>query len=378
MIIHRFATDRLVKEIQAGKVVILYGPRRVGKTTLLSRFLSETALRYKRVVGDNLMDVASFSVPDARALRGVVGDAELFVVDEAQKIPNIGVCLKIIVDESPRVAVVASGSASLDLAQHAEKELVGRNKNVTLYPVSFSELSGHFGAVEAMNLLERWLLWGGYPEAVLEENSQKRSKYLGTLVGSYLYRDMLELSGIRKPKIVTDLLQMLAFQIGQEVSWAELSNNLKVSVDTVVRYLDLLEKSFVIFNARGFSRNLRKEIYKNSRYYFWDNGVRNALINNFNPLNLRNDVGQLWENFLAVERLKRMGHLGETANTYFWRTYDKKEIDWIEERGGRIYGYEFRWSGGTIRRSVRDEFLRAYPGAQIELIGRENFEQFVT
>lgn len=378
MKIRRLLWERLVQTIEPGKVVILYGPRRVGKTTLLKEALRNRKESVVWFTGDSADHRRILSVDEIDRVRDVVGDARLVIVDEAQKIDRIGPVLKIIVDYLLGVEVVVSGSASLDLAQHAEQELVGRNAILTLYPLSFQELAGFLGKAKARDQLEQWLVWGGYPEAVLKKHTSARQQYLQTLIGSYLYRDMLEIAGVQRPKIVEDILKLLAFQIGGEVSVSELGQHVGVAKETVMRYLDLLEKSFVIFNVRGFSRNLRKEIYRNSRYYFWDNGVRNALINNFNPLNLRNDAGQLWENFLAVERLKRMGNLGETASTYFWRTYDRKEIDWVEERGGRIYGYEFRWSGGTIRRSVRDEFLGAYPGAQIEIIGRENFEQFVT
>jgi len=377
MIIQRLLYKQLTEAIQPGKVVILYGPRRVGKTTLVNQLLSETKLKYRRFVGDNLADAVAFSVPDVRVLLGVVGDARLIVVDEAQKLKDIGLCLKIIVDQMPGVAVVATGSASFDLAQHTEKELVGRYKNFILYPISYEELVSHMGNLEARNLLERWLIYGGYPEAVLEEDTRKRNDYLQTLVGTYLYRDILEFSGVRKPKILTDILQMLAFQIGSEVSWAELANNLKVSTDTIVRYLDLLEKSFVILNVRGLSRNLRKEIYKNSRYYFWDNGVRNALINNFNPLSIRNDKGQLWENFLAIERKKRLGNAGTHPNYFFWRTYDQKEIDWVEEMDGKIFGYGFKWAAVKVNRSTREEFTKAYPGSWVEVVSRDNFEKFL-
>lgn len=369
--------QQLVEAIQPGKVVILYGPRRVGKTTLVAELLKETKLKARRFVGDNLADAAAFAVSDVRALRSVVGDAQLVVIDEAQKIKDIGLCLKIIVDQIPGVAVVATGSASFDLAVRTEGELVGRNKNLLLYPVSYTELGKYLGELEAKNLLERWLVWGGYPEAVLEEDSVKRKDYLNTLTGTYLFRDILELAGVRKPKIVMEILQMLAFQIGHEVSLAELASNLKVNVDTIIRYLDLLEKSFVIFNVRGFSRNLRKEVYKNSRYYFWDNGVRNAVINNFNPLAIRNDIGQLWENFLAIERLKLMSNTKTQANYYFWRTYDQKEIDWVEEVGGVIYGYEFKWGDNEIKRVTRDEFVRAYPGSVLDVVDKENFEKFI-
>ena len=227
--------------------------------------------------------------------------------------------------------------------------------------MSYPEICETIGVIEARNQLERWLVWGGYPAIVSTENPALREKLLGELVGAYLYRDILEMEGIRRSDKIVDLLRLLAFQIGHEVSITELATSLALSRQTVDRYLDLLEKVFVIFRVVGFSRNLRKEVTKNPRYYFFDNGVRNSLIQNFNPLPLRNDVGQLWENYLTVERRKANQAAGRSVNSYFWRTYDQKEIDCIEEHGGKLYGYEFKWQSGEMRRAARKEFSDAYP-----------------
>ena len=221
------------------------------------------------------------------------------------------------------------------------------------------------------------MVWGGYPAIMTTENPMLRERLLSELVGSYLYRDILDLEGIRRSDKIIDLLRLLAFQIGQEVSIAELATNLALNRQTVEHYLDLLEKVFVIFKVGGFSRNLRKEVTKNSRYYFYDNGVRNSLIQNFNPLALRNDTGQLWENYLWVERRKANQNAGRLVNAYFWRTYDQKEIDCIEEHGGMLYGYEFKWQGGVIRQATRDEFLKTYPGSQLITVNQENFARFL-
>ena len=234
-----------------------------------------------------------------------------------------------------------------------------------------------FGPLETRAQLERWLVWGGYPAIVTTADPSLRQHLLGELVGSYLYRDILELEGIRRSSKIVDMLRLLAFQIGHEVSLSELAANLAINRQTVERYLDLLEKVFVIFRVGGFSRNLRKEISKSARYYFYDNGARNSLIQNFNPLHLRNDVGQLWENFLMVERRKANQSAGRLANSYFWRTYDRKEIDYVEEYGGRLYGFAFKWQDGRIRRAVRNEFLQAYPQAELSVVNQENFETFV-
>jgi len=231
--------------------------------------------------------------------------------------------------------------------------------------------------LETRNQLEQWLVWGGYPVIATTSDLSLRERLLGELVGSYLYRDVLELGEIRRSEKIVDLLRLLAYQIGQEVSIAELATSLGLSRDTVERYLDLLEKVFVIFRVGGFSRNLRKEVTKNSRYYFFDNGVRNSLIQNLNPISVRNDAGQLWENFLMVERRKSNQFAERSVNAYFWRTYDQKEIDYIEEHAGQLNAYEFKWGDGEIKSTTRKLFEEAYPDAKMQVINRENFEGFV-
>ena len=248
----------------------------------------------------------------------------------------------------------------------------------TLYPVSYGELQKSIGTLEARGQLERWLVWGGYPTMITTLDVNLRLRLMNELVGSYLYRDILELEGVRRADKIVDLLRLLAFQIGHDVSVAELAANLSLNRLTVDKYLGLLEKVFVIFRVGGFSRNLRKEISKNDRYYFYDNGVRNSLIQNFNGLSQRNDVGQLWENFLMVERRKANQNAGRMVNAYFWRTYDQKEIDYIEEQGGQIRGYEFKWQADALRKGTKREFLAAYPDAELSVIHSENFEAFIT
>jgi predicted AAA+ superfamily ATPase len=364
--------------ILPGKVTIIYGPRQVGKTTLVSDFLALPAItrRQRFINADELVYREVLSSQDRAQLADLLADNQLLVIDEAQRVPNIGINLKILVDNYPHTSIIATGSASFELANQISEPLTGRTLTHCLYPVSYAEIRQTFGVFEAKTGLERWLIWGGYPAIVITEPAALREKLLGELVGSYLYRDLLELDGLRRSEKIVDLLRLLAFQIGQEVSLAELAANLALNRQTIERYLDLLEKVFVIFKLRGFSRNLRKEISKTSRYYFYDNGVRNSLIQNFNPLSLRNDVGQLWENFLMVERRKTLAYAGRSANSYFWRTYDQKEIDYIEETGGHLYGFEFKWKG-KMRTVTRREFLEAYPGAQVDTITPENFENFI-
>jgi predicted AAA+ superfamily ATPase len=376
MLIQRALLPQLLDSVAPGRVSILYGPRQAGKTTLVRELVAQAGQTCRYINADELTYREALGSQDRRKLGDLIGGARLFIVDEAQRVPDIGLNLKIIVDSFPDVAVVATGSASFDLANKINEPLTGRKLTVTLYPISYGEIAATYGAFEARADLERWLVWGGYP-AIITASSGLRERLLGELVGSYLYRDILELDGIRHSNKIVDLLRLLAFQVGQEVSLSELATRLGINRQTVERYLDLLEKVFVIFRLGGLSRNLRKEISKTVRYYFYDNGVRNSLIQNFNPLALRNDTGQLWENYLMVERRKANEYAGRQANAYFWRTYDQKELDYVEERGGALRGYEFKWQGG-VRAAVRREFEAAYPGSEIDTITPENFIQFVS
>ena len=367
----------LQKSLLPGKVMVLYGPRQVGKTTLVHQLEYILTKKTRFINADELIYREALGSQNRQRLDEVVADAEILIIDEAQRVRDVGLNLKIIIDNHPDLCVIATGSASFELANSISEPLTGRKLTYTLYPVSYPEISQTFGRLEARSELERWMIWGGYPAIVAAIQPELRGKLLGELVGSYLYRDLLEFDSIRRPEKIVDLLRLLAYQIGSEVSLNELATNLAINRATVEKYLDLLEKVFVIFRVRGFSRNLRKEVTKNPRYYFFDNGVRNSLINNFNALALRNDVGQLWENFLMIERLKANQYAGRAANTYFWRTYDQKEIDCIEERGGKLYGYEFKWKG-ELRRTTYREFTEVYPQSSLTSITPENFEEFLT
>jgi hypothetical protein len=377
MKIPRLLLPKLQEALLPGKVLVLYGPRQVGKTTLAKELLSIVPLRSRFVNADELLYREVLASQNRQRLGELLGDSELLVIDEAQRVPEIGLNLKILVDSFPQAIILATGSASFELANKINEPLTGRKLNFNLFPASYAEIRQVFGILEARFQLERWLVWGGYPAIVTTDNPELRERLLGELVGSYLYRDLLDMEGIRHSDKIVNLLRLLAFQIGQEVSLAELAAGLALSRKTVERYLDLLEKVFVIFKVGGFSRNLRKEVTKNSRYYFYDNGVRNSLIQNFNPLSLRNDVGQLWENYLVVERRKTNQIAGRAPNTYFWRTYDQKEIDYVEEHGGRLFGYEFKWQPAELRRASRNKFLDAYPDSELSTIHRENFESFL-
>lgn len=357
--------------------MVIYGPRQVGKTTLVDAYMQLTLDRTVLINGDEAIYGEALSSRSLPQLESIIGDAELLIIDEAQRIENIGINLKIIVDNFPSLKVIATGSASFELVNRISEPLTGRKRILNLYPVSFFECEETFGSFEARRQLERWLVWGGYPEVVAATGRNEREAILDELVSSYLYRDVLELEDIRHASKIVDLLRLLAFQIGSEVSLSELAKSLSADFRTIARYLDLLEKVFVIYRVGGFSRNLRKEIVKNARYYFYDNGVRNALIQNYNPFNYRNDIGQLWENYLMIERQKVNQRVSRRVNGYFWRTYDQKEIDYIEEYQGGLFGYEFKYTEGGIRKATKKEFMEAYPNASLDVITRDNFTDFI-
>lgn len=379
MIIVREAYKLIKQKLQKNKVLLLYGPRRVGKTTLLNELAKDiegAGEKCKFVSGENLIVQKEISSQSIAGLKGFVGKADVLIVDEAQKVPDIGLNLKLIVDHVPGVKVIASGSASFALAKEVGEPLTGRKKTIHLYTISAKELIEAYDLTYFQEILESNLILGTYPELFTLSSKDDRKEYLRELVDSYLFRDIFELEQIRNPKKIRDLLTLLSFQIGKEVSLSELANSLDLHTDTVYRYLDLMEKSFIIINVRGFSRNLRKEVTKTSRYYFYDNGIRNALINNFNPIDIRNDVGELWENYIIMERIKRQAYQQISSNNYFWRTYDQKEIDWVEEREGILYGYEVKWR--AAKGKPPKVWLAAYENARYQVINKDNYLEFIT
>lgn len=377
MLIKRAVYQQIQQKLEKNKVILLYGPRRVGKTTLLQEVVKNLAKteKIKFVNGETKIIQEQLSRQNIHQLKEFIGDNSLLIIDEAQKVPYIGLNLKIIVDNIPNIKIIASGSASFALAQEVGEPLTGRKKTIHLYPVSAQELINNNDLAYYQEIRDSHLIFGGYPELLKLQTQENKQDYLRELVDSYLFRDILEMEQIKNPKKIRDLLILLAFQIGQEVSLNELANNLDLHIDTVFRYLDLMEKSFIIVNIRGFSRNLRKEITKTSRYYFYDNGARNALINNFNFLNLRDDVGRLWENYIIMERLKKQAYNQIFSNNYFWRTYDQKEIDWVEERGGKLYGYEIKWNAQKYKEPKL--WKETYKTAEFEIINQKNFLNFI-
>lgn len=376
MYIPQYQLSNLKKLVAPNKVVLVYGPRRSGKTTLLEHFIQDINETYHFISGEDVFIQQVLSSQSIDKLKNFIGQKKWLLIDEAQKIPNVGLNLKLIVDHVPDIRVIATGSSSFDLASKVGEPLTGRKWTLPLFPLSQMELGQNENTAETLARLENRLIYGSYPEVVLGEDDQMRQKYLREIISAYLYKDILEMEGLRHSDKLVRLLQLLAFQIGKAVSFTELGTQLGLSKNTVDRYLDLLEKVFVLYPLRGFSRNLRKEVSKNPRYYFYDIGIRNALIQNFNPLDLRDDIGSIWENYLVMERLKKQEYTGISCTNYFWRTYDRKEVDWIEEREGRIFAYEFKWNPSS-KATPPGDFLRAYPSAHFERVDRENYLEFI-
>lgn len=359
-----------------GKVNLLYGARRVGKTTLIKQILKKEGNNIFEGEGDDIRLRQILNSDDKALILNAFQDYDLVFIDEAQRIDNIGWSLKILIDNLPNTTIIVSGSSSLKLSYKTGAPLTGRTFTRILFPLSVLELKKQIGGMHIFQNLENYLLYGMYPEVLTARNVKNKLTYLIELLNSYLLKDILELENVRNSDKIYDLLRLIAYQIGDEVSLNELANSLGLAKQTVERYLNLLEKSFIIKKVSGFSKNLRKEVTKTKRYYFYDNGIRNAIINNFNLLRNRNDTGMLWENFMVSERLKKQHYMQILSNNYFWRTYDQKEVDLVEEREGRLYGYEFKWNPKKMK--IQKEWLETYSNADFEIIHRENFLPFIS
>ena len=363
----------LDKRKESRKVIIVLGPRQVGKTTLLQQYCEEEE-EYLFLDGDTIEDRQVLQDASLDQLRRVIGRHKTVFIDEAQRIRNIGLTAKIIHDRMPEVKLILSGSAALELANEMNEPLTGRKWEYLMLPVSWEELSGYFGYWETQKSLETRIIYGMYPEVIMNPNQEQ--KLLKDLTGSYLYKDILSYSNIRKPELLDKLLLALALQIGSEVSYNELSKLLGVNRATIEDYINLLEKAFIIFRLNPLSRNVRSEINSSRKIYFWDTGVRNTIIGNYQSLELRGDKGGLWENFLITERLKRNAYSEWYGHSYFWRTYAQQEIDYIEEKDGKFYAFEFKWSQKAKAR-IPKTFTEAYPETETQIISKENFYDFV-
>ncbi len=374
--IDRFIRQEVSRKLlESNKVVVLLGPRQVGKTTLVKSILSEMPGRVLEVNADQTKYIDVFSSRDLHKMQGVLGNADLLFIDEAQRIPDIGINLKILHDEMPQLKIIATGSSSFELANRTKEPLTGRTWTFTLLPIAQVELAQQSSSFELGQQLEDFLVFGSYPEAITMKALPDKIQYLQELSAAYLYKDILEITAIKHADKLTRLLRLLAFQTGSEVSFNELGNSLQMSKDTVAHYVDLLEKAFVIFRLTGFSRNLRKEVTKMDKIYFYDNGIRNALIDNFAPLGHRNDAGQLWENFLVSERQKRNRYQQTPVRPYFWRTYTGAELDYIEEGMGELAAFEFKFSRKVSNPPAA--WLAAYPNATFQCVNRDNYLDFL-
>lgn len=365
----------ILESLVPGKVVILLGARRTGKTVLLKKIVSMISEPSIFFNGEDFEVQRLLENRSVANYEKILGTTKLLVIDEAQKVPEIGKILKLMIDSIPGLRIIVTGSSAFDLTGKLGEPLTGRNRTFRLFPLSEQELDPLYGITEKRAALEERLVFGSYPEVISIYDREDKVKYLKELVNDYLLRDLLSFEGVKNAGVINNLLRLVAFQAGSEVSMSELSSNLGIARNTVEKYLDLLSKVYVIFKVEGFSRNLRKEITKNSKWYFYDNGIRNTLVANLNPLGLRNDIGSLWENFIISERIKFQEYQNVLSNNFFWRTYDKQEIDWIEERGGKLFAYEFKFNKEKAKFPVA--FSAAYPESEFKVVSANNYHEFV-
>ena len=362
--------DRIRDRLNKGKAIVLVGPRQVGKTTLIKTLLKD--ISYLFLDGDDSVVMDALANANTETLKSIIGNYKYVFIDEVQRIPNIGLKLKIIVDQIKDVQVIVSGSSVLDIHDLTQEPLTGRKFEFQMFPVSWTEFENNVGYIKAQQQLELRLLYGMYPDVI--NNFGNEYEILKNLVSSYLYKDILALTGIRKSEVLEKILQALALQIGSEVSYNEIAQLVGVDKNTVSNYIDLLEKSFVIFKLNSFSRNVRNEIKANRKIYFYDNGVRNMLIGNFNFLEFRQDKGALWENFLISERMKVLSYQNSAAKLYFWRTTQQQEIDYIETVADEVNAYESKWKAKKVK--LPKTFLDNYKGS-FDVITTENFRAFL-
>ncbi len=375
MLIERIQAKNIISWIGKQKALVVTGPRQVGKTTLVRQISQSLDQKTLWLTGDDPQTRALLDNISLSQLQAIIGHNEVVVVDEAQRFTNAGLMLKLITDHIPQVQLFITGSSSLDIASQIKESLTGRKIEFHLYPISFAEMCSFQGYLSEYALLEHRMLYGYYPEVLSLPPSQAQ-KILADLSDGLMYKDLLTLDQIKKPSLLVKLLQALALQVGSEVRYHEVAQTIGADPLTVERYIDLLEQSFVVFRLPSFSRNARNELKKGKKIYFYDNGIRNAILKNFAPLELRNDTGALWENFLLAERTKRNAYADYACNAFFWRTNTQQEIDYIEEADGVLHAFEFKWNskkGGSFPKS----FLELYPNSQTHFVNRDNFGAFI-
>lgn len=376
MNINRVIEKTLIERLIPNKVNLIFGTRRVGKTFLLKKIIANQSFKTLFLQGEDADTQQLLAQKSIANYERILQNIELLVIDEAQAILEIGKILKLIVDNIEGIRVIVTGSSAFDLANLSGEPLTGRAFFHELYPIAQQELMAQENALQTIQNLEERLIFGGYPELWNLPFSVSKAEYLKDLLNTYLLKDIIAFEGIKNSSKIKDLLRLIALQIGKEVSLDELAKQLQMSRNTVEKYLDLCTKVFILKKIEAFSGNLRKEITKSSRWYFWDLGVRNALINDFRPLALRTDKGELWENYLISERLKFLKYNKILAETYFWRTYDQQEIDWLEHENGQMRAYEFKWKESKAK--IPKAFATTYPEATFSVINQENYLAFIT
>ena len=374
--IERQLQSVLLERLTDNKAIVVIGPRQTGKTTLIMALLESSDQDYIMLNGDDPVVREELGNANTEKIRQILGSHKTVFIDEAQRIKNIRLTLKIITDQFRSVRLLISGSSSLEINQEINEPLTGRKWEYQLFPISWKELQDHTGYIPARQQLELRLIYGMYPDVINAHEKGEEKEVLQQLASSYLYQDVLSIAGIRKPEVIEKLLQALAYQLGSEVSYNELANTVQVDKNTIGNYLNVLEKTFVIFRLQPYSRNLRNEISTTRKIYFYDNGIRNSLISNYSPLKFRQDKGALWENFLIAERIKQNHYQKRYTNTFFWRTKQQQEIDYLEEKDGKLTAFEFKWSSSHKAR-FPVTFSNAYPDAGKKLITPQNFTEFI-
>jgi predicted AAA+ superfamily ATPase len=373
--INRELAIRIQNKLQPGKVLMVLGARRVGKTVLVNELVNELGEPFLYLNGEDINVHDQLANRSVEHYKQIIGSSQLLYIDEAQKIPEIGLKLKLMIDEIKDLKIIISGSSSFDINKNVGEPLTGRKYTFHLFPLSENEYNQSETKINKSEKVKERLVFGNYPELLHLPDKEDKRDYLNEMISSYLLKDILVYEDIKNSQKIFNLLRLIAFQIGGEVSLQELGKQLGISKNTVEKYLDLLSKVFILHKVEGFSRNLRKEITKNSRWYFLDNGIRNAVIANFNSLEARNDVGMLWENYIISERLKFQEYRRISSNNYFWRTYDQQEIDWVEERDGSLFGYELKWKKSTAK--TPSKWKNGYPDASFQVINQDNFSEWL-
>jgi uncharacterized protein len=366
-----YARNRLFR----GKALIIFGPRQAGKTTFVGQLLSDIKKKTLTLNGDDADTREIFEKPELEKIKRIIGDNEIVFIDEAQRISEIGLVIKIIIDRIKNVQVIATGSSSYGLSGSVKEPLTGRKYEIKLLPISYREMIDYHGFLTEKRQLESRLIYGSYPEIIVDPDNAK--EHLKLLSDSYLYKDLFELEQIKKPAILNKIVKALALQVGSEVNFSELAQLVKADNKTVEKYIDLLEKAFVIFSLPAYSGNVRNEIKKGKKIYFFDNGIINAVTRNFNMLSNRNDIGSLWENYVISERMKLLYQDRIDAECFFWRTTQQQEIDYIEKTASRLLAVEFKWNPDS-KNKIPVTFLKAYPEAKTMLVSREERDEFLT